>query len=150
MRTLGMTLIAVAAFVATTAAQSATPVVSKISYYPKPIYDDDLLISVSFTTGRAAKPGYEWGVVVFIGGKEPVTSCTSLANSWDPPFGGNAGDHMRTKGKHTRMVKGTRYGYWCPGRLSIEIVEHKIGQRFAIGNPVSGGSFYGDRVLRAP
>jgi len=134
----------------TTDAHAALPVVSKISYYPKPLYDDDLLVSVSFTTSRAAKPGYEFGVVVFIAGKEPVTSCTSLANSWDPLFGGSAGDHMLTKGKHNRMVKGTRYGYWCAGRLSIEIVEHKIGQRFAIGNPLSGGSFYGTRVFRAP
>ncbi len=132
------------------AAASSTkpPVISGLSYLHKPLYDDDSLIGVAFTTSRPARRGYEWGVVVSISGKFQNGSCTSLAMSWDRKFGGNPNDHMRSTGKHFRIIYGTRYGYWCRGRGTLLVVEHKIGSD-AIGavNPVAELAF---RVLGAP
>ena len=132
------------------AVSSRSPVVSSLTYYPKPLHEDDGLVSVSFTTGRAARPGYEWGVFVSALGGEPEGSCTSIGYSWNGDFGGDPNNHTLGTGRHTTFVLGARDGLWCRGHLRIQIVEHEIGQEFELGRTLRQGSFIVSRVVAAP
>lgn len=130
-------------------AASTLPVISEVSYMPKPVYDDQSIIGVTFRASRPARPGYEYGIVLFIGGKYAVLgACTSIAFSWDRKFGGDS-LHMRSAGKHSKLIKGTRYGYWCRGSAYLDVVEHKIGSS-AIGRPLGTGAHLDFRVAAAP
>lgn len=149
---LGMTMtVAVLALVGVSGtASSAPPVISELDYIPKPLYDDQSSIGVTFRASRPARPGYEYGIVLFIGGKyaDIPGACTSIAFSWDRKFGGDS-SHMRSAGKHSKLIKGTRYGYWCRGSASLDVVEHKIGSS-AIGRPLGDSAHLDFRVAAAP
>ena len=64
------------------AAHAATPVVSGLTYSPKPLYDDETAVKVSFATSRAARRGYEWGVTLVITGKFVTLDCAPIVFSW--------------------------------------------------------------------
>jgi hypothetical protein len=83
-------------------------------------------------------------------GREPVGSCTAMAFSWNHNFGGNPGKKMQRAGKHVRLVLDNRYGYWCRGPAHLAVVEHKIGEEFAIGRPLGTGSNVDFRSAAAP
>ena len=76
------------------------------------------------------------------------SSSLSIALSWDRKFGGDS-SHMMRAGNHGKLVKGTRYGYWCRGKAWLSIVEHKIGSS-DIGRDLGLGSRLDFRVLAAP
>jgi hypothetical protein len=144
-----MIALAIGALAAPREATSATPVISRLTYISKPLYDDESSIGVKFHASRRARPGYEWGIVLFIGGKYAVPgACSSIALSWDRKFGGDS-NHMTGAGSYGKLVKGTRYGYWCRGKAWLSIVEHKIGSA-AIGRYLGPGSELKFRVLAAP
>lgn len=148
-RRLPLLTLCLGALVSSMGAGAATPVITGLKYSPKPLYDDDSSVVVSFKASRPARPGYEYGIFLNIFGKFEIGSCSSLAFSWDRKFGGNPNQHMRSAGKHIRLILGTRYGYWCRGRASINVVEHKIGSD-AIGRHLGETSKIDFRVLGAP
>ena len=137
------------ALVGASSASAAKPAITNLTYTPKPLYNDEIGIIVSFDASRAARPGYEWGIFVHVSGRESFGSCTSMAFSWDRKFGGNPSKHMQRAGNHVRLVLGTRYGYWCRGPAHLEVVEHKTGQD-AIGIPLGTGSSVRFRIAGAP
>ena len=118
---------------ATSATKAASPITG-VSYSPNPLYNDEIGLYVNFTATRKAKPGYEWGVMMTIFGKEPVLSCASVLVSWDPNFGGNKKKHLQRAGKHTVLLLGKglpsqqpESNYLCRGRADVRVVERKIG-----------------------
>ena len=122
-------LAAVAAGVFTVGVASAAgPVITKLAYSPKPLYNDVSGVTVSFTATRDAKPGYEWGVMLNISGEEPAFSCSATMLSWDPVLGGNARRHMQSKGKHSVLLRGQRASgtFICRGRAWLQVVERRI------------------------
>lgn len=141
--------VGLAALVAAVGASAATPVISGLKYSPKPLYDDDMSVIVSFKASRPARPGFEYGIWMVIYGKFALQSCSSDALSWDRRFGGNPNQHMRSAGMHTRLILGTRYGYWCRGRATVYVVERKIGSE-DIGRDLGSSAIIRFRVLGAP
>jgi hypothetical protein len=143
--------VAVAAMATAVAASSATPVISGVSYRPKPVYDDDSVIQVTFRASRPARPGYEWGVSFVIVGKNVVVgTCSPAADSWDPVSGGNPRSHMRSAGVHDRILHAKLGGhYWCRGQVVLTVQERKIGsgQKVCTGCPGSTILF---RIVAAP
>lgn len=143
----------VAALAASLSASGATPVISELAYSPRPVYDDDSVLAVSFRANRAARRGYEWGVLLHITGAyaRPGSGCAWAAFSWDAEFGGNPRRHRRGKGTHLMDViaeAGGQDSYWCRGRALLSIVEHRIGSA-AIGRAISGATIE-FRIPRAP
>ena len=121
-------LVALAALVLATTAQAAGPI-TDMRYSPKPLYDDEIGVTVSFTAARQARRGYEWGAMLTVFTKEDLLSCASILVSWDPNFGGNRKRHLQRAGRHSILLIGARaYGsYICRGRATLRVVEHKIG-----------------------
>lgn len=122
--------LALAGIGAGTASAATSPgPISNVNYSPKPLYNDEVTVTISFTAGRKARPGYEWGVMMNVYGREPVLSCASILSSWDPNFGGRPKQHMQTAGKHSVLLVGktTELSYICRGKASVRVVEHKIG-----------------------
>ena len=135
-------LAAVAAGVLTVGVASAAgPVITKLTYSPKPLYNDVIGVTVSFTATRDAKRGYEWGVMLNISGEESAFSCSATMLSWDPVLGGNARRHMQSKGKHSVLLRGQRASgtYICRGRAWLQVVERRIGTDW-VGTFVKGGA----------
>ena len=137
-------LAAVAAGVLTVGVASAAgPVITKLTYSPKPLYNDVIGVTVSFTATRDAKRGYEWGVMLNISGEEPAFSCSAMMLSWDPVLGGNARRHMQSKGKHSVLLRGQRASgtYICRGRAWLQVVERRIGTDWT-GTFIKGGALH--------
>lgn len=131
------------------ASSSSRVVVTGLTVTPKPVYDDQSSLGVIFRVNRPARPGYQWGVLVFIGGKYAVPGyCSSILMSWDTKFGGNSSAHPRRAARYEFLLRGDRYGYLCRGQAWVDIVEHRIGSS-AIGDAVSGGRLR-FRVIAAP
>jgi hypothetical protein len=142
----------VAALVLPVAASQAAPaakVISGLTYDPKPLYDDDFVVAVTFRASRPAKAGYEWAVVFSISGAEPIGACSSLMLSFDPAFGGSR-KHHRKAGRNDIFLRANRYGdRFCKGRGSIHVAEHRIGSQ-SIGRPLGpGSSLFSFRILGA-
>lgn len=130
-------------------AGSAPPVISGLAYMQKPLYDDQSLIGVSFKTSRPARPGWEYGITFFIGGKYAIPGdCSTIVFSWDTKIGGSA-SLIRSAGSHFKILRGTEFGYWCRGSATLQVVEHKIGSS-AVGRPLGDGSTLYFRVDEAP
>lgn len=132
-------------------AAPASPVISGLSYTPKPLYDDQGFIIVTFKANRAARPGYEFGIVFQIFGKNSSASlgCTPVNVGWDPVLGGSASSHIRSAGTHTKSVKAVWAGDWrssCRGDAYLTVFEHKIGSS-GIGSQLALLNF---RVAAAP
>lgn len=127
-------------------AQAATkPVISDLDYQSKPLYDDQSTIAVLFRTSRPARPGYEYGIVLTVGGKYADPGCSSVVFSWDRESGGSS--HIRSAGKHSKILRGT--SYWCRGSAYLAVVEHKIGAS-AIGRSLGDSAEIFFRVVTAP
>ncbi len=100
---------------------------------PKPLYNDELAVTVSFVAKRPAKPGFHYVVSMFIYGKEPLLSCSDILNSSDPDFGGNPRRKMKRAGWHKVTLFGkTQAGipnsiYLCRGKGYVFVMEEKIG-----------------------
>ena len=133
------------------AAAAKPAVITNIRYSPKPLYNDEIGLTISFTAARKAKPGYEWTVAVSISSKAPLLSCSNLLVSDDPNFGGNRRRHMRRAGTFSvRLFGKVQAGipnsqYLCRGKASVLISEEKIGSND--GKYVGAAEF---RVAEAP
>jgi hypothetical protein len=133
MRKVVVLAMGVALLLVGSASAAKPPAITNIRYSPKPLYNDEVVLTISFTATRQAKPGSEWGVRMNIFGKEPVLSCTSKLISYDPQFGGNRRRHMQRKGNHSVALLGHAWPgipdsvYFCRGKAEVWIVEHKLG-----------------------
>lgn len=147
MKRLCLTLAVLVGTVAIFASSAFAYPVSAIKYSPNPVYDDEPGLVVSFKTSRAARPGWEWGVTMYITGKYTLGYCDSIAHSWEfkrLPSGDPTG-HRTGKGVQAFLLR-TGDGYWCSGRASLMVVEHRIGSK-ELGKWV--GPQFGFRVLHA-